>query len=729
MPGCLAVVSRGGYGLFGQPPEVLKALLKARLGRLDLLVLPDVRERDGVLQNNLEFLLYYFLFFEKGLGEGRRLKLIGEPEHISHVLELLRLTLLGPTEAELESWGTEAALRQEWLNSSAFFALKDAAGRILAVERLFEVIPFVDDVASGGSFEVHHLGPDRFLCRAGGGEVRIDLGACGTVEPPYEVLRDYVPAGLAKFSVEVLGGASGFSPEQPSTGFALCHNGNYLLIDAIPYVDWHLKARGIAHNQVCAMFLTHLHDDHCNMFPLMRMPRKLDVITTREIYAMAIRKLALGLGWSERVVGEHFNFVEVRDGEVLNYYGLDVECHHPVHTIPTAGAVFRVSNHGRTHEICLVGDVQTFREIAEMRRECLVRAQTETRLHELYRRRFDLLIADGGMGPIHGDPSDALGSKAERVVFVHVEALPEKFNATFSLAGAGKRYTIVEGDSDIYTTRAIEMLMGNFHRPVGGRWLGTLFSDWELKRYNTDDVIIKQGSRTWGSVFLILCGFCEVIHHDGERFFKLGTREAGELMGEMAVVTGRQLRNASVVARTPVMACQFSEEAFNGFLEEQGLKDALLSTWSRRPLVAGLPQFRGLGTTVTDALCVASRAWDLNDGDRWPPAGEVEDTTAWGIVCAGALREVESGTRLGAGSEIGTFRPHLAPYLGKLRAEGKATVLQIPAAEAEQLLEQLPQLNYALRKYRVEASSGRVSWPVESPGAMSGGIPAAPKRI
>ena len=71
--------------------------------------------------------------------------------------------------------------------------------------------------------------------------------------------------------VEVLGGASGFTPTEPCTGLAFCYNGEYLLIDAIPFLDQHLFARGISKNQVAAVFLTHLHDDHSSLFPLMVM--------------------------------------------------------------------------------------------------------------------------------------------------------------------------------------------------------------------------------------------------------------------------------------------------------------------------------------------------------------------------------------------------------------------------------------------------------------------------
>jgi hypothetical protein len=49
MQGCQVVVRDAGLILFGQPPEALKALLQKNLGTLDALVLPDVRERSGIL--------------------------------------------------------------------------------------------------------------------------------------------------------------------------------------------------------------------------------------------------------------------------------------------------------------------------------------------------------------------------------------------------------------------------------------------------------------------------------------------------------------------------------------------------------------------------------------------------------------------------------------------------------------------------------------------------------
>ena len=123
--------------LFGQPPEVLKGLLTSGVSGFETLVLTDVREKDGSLLNNLEFPIYFFLFVMNGLGQGKKLNLVGEPEDISQALRLLRYTLMGPTRAELDAWDTESALKKEWLAVADAIALKYPDGKTIPVEAFF----------------------------------------------------------------------------------------------------------------------------------------------------------------------------------------------------------------------------------------------------------------------------------------------------------------------------------------------------------------------------------------------------------------------------------------------------------------------------------------------------------------------------------------------------------------------------------------------------------------
>lgn len=329
--------------------------------------------------------------------------------------------------------------------------------------------------------------------------------------------------------IEVLGGASGFTPSEPCTGLALCYNGEYILIDCIPFLDEHLFARGISKNQIAAVFLTHLHDDHSSLFPLMMMPQRVDIITSREIYNMAMDKLACGIGWKPEAIREHFRLVGARPGKRLNYFGLTIETHITVHSIPTIGATFSTVHRGIEREVCVVGDNHTMSAIREMTNRGLIRESTTDNLERLYSERFSLLVADGGAGAIHGDPADALYSNADRVVFVHVEKLANEFDTTFSLATSGKRYTILEGDPAIYSSQINHYLTVWLGRPFPNRWMRSLLAEEEIRRYNTDDVILVQDSTTRGYVYLILTGYCEVVRHDGVELHHEANLQAGDM--------------------------------------------------------------------------------------------------------------------------------------------------------------------------------------------------------
>lgn len=684
---------RNGSILIGQPPEVLKGLLLHGVSNFDTLVLPDTKEKGGSLTNSLEFPLYFFLFVAKGLEQGRKLNIVGEPADLSHALRLLRITLFGPTRKELETWGTEADLRDEWLAASNELALKDSYGEIIPVQDFFNLHPFRNGSAKVGQLIINHIDSDVFEIGSSAATIRVDLNADTLTEPPYQVTPDYVPGGLVKLGIEVLGGASGFTPTEACTGLALCYNGEYMLIDAIPFLDQHLFARGISKNQVASVFLTHLHDDHSSLFPLMIMPHKVDLITTREIFYMAMEKLACGLGWTVDSVTEHFKLIEVRPGDRFNYFGLTIEPHVTVHSIPTIGATFSTVNHGIEREICVVGDNHSMTAVRDMGDRGLVRKSTIRNLERLYADRYALLVADGGAGAIHGDPADAIQSASDRVVFVHVEELTNEFNTTFSLATSGKRYTILEGDSAIYTSQINHYLTEWLGRPFPNRWMRSLLAEEEIRRYNTDDVILVQNATTRGYVYLILTGYCEVVRHDGSQLHKEAELQAGDILGEMAVITGTGTRNASVVARTPVTLCVFSEETFKSFILAEGFQDKLLNQWSLRPAIAQQPQFANMTSTVLEKLSQIGEQKTLEPG-----ASHQLADSHWCLLSKGAA--ILNGQAMANNEDYGA-RPFADNIAGEVTSPEGCTLLMFDTKSLHTLRLKSPQLNYYLRKLRL----------------------------
>lgn len=688
--------------LFGQPPEVLKGLLLHKIPRFDTLVLTDVRERDGSLINNLEFPFYFFLFVSNGLAEGRKLNVVGSQIDISHAMRLLRITLLGPTRAELDSWGTEPELKEEWLRVSEHLALADETGAPIPIEGFFRLRPFENDKVTVGTMTIERIGRDQYNVSNSDGTASIDLNSDLRISPTYHVQSDYVPGGLVKMGLEVLGGASGFTLDEPCTGLALCYNGDYLLIDAVPFLDQNLFARGIAKNQVSAVFLTHLHDDHCAMFPLMMMPHRVEVITTREIFAMAMEKLACSIGWSVEVVTEHFRLVEARPGATVNYFGLNITPHLTVHSIPTIGATFTSIYKGYERQICVVGDNNNMSTIREMNKLGIVRSETLANLERIYKERFNMLVADGGAGAIHGDPADAIRSDADRVVFVHVEELSNEFNTTFSLASSGKRYTVIEGDSSLYTSQVNHYLTRWLGQTFPNRWMRSLLAEEEIRRYNQDDVIIVQNAETRGYVFLVLTGYCDVVHHDGKQFKVLASLQAGDIIGEMAVITGAGTRNASVVATSPVTVCVFAEHIFSAFIHAEGFTQSLIDRWEIRPLLKSLPQFSDMSSTSIEKLGAIARYEDLEQGDT-----RRFDSDWWYILSTGKIDD--EGIEATKAAEFG-WRPFSSRHVGTVTCLEDSRLIKFRRDQFEALRMELPHLNYLVRKYRIDHDDAMVDW-------------------
>ena len=479
------LVQAAGHALLvGQPPEVLKGLKLSGHEHFDGVMLIDTRERDGSLMNHVEFLLYHFLFNLGGYASGEKLLLIGDAQAIKQAKRLMKITLLGPDPDQFKHWGSDPLLAQEWLGISDDAALRSPNQTILSVDDFFTTYAFTDNQVQVGDLLIEHTGFDQYRFSDGRDSQDLDLGEDTLIRPSYPTQKDYHSAGLAKFSLEVLGGASGFSPNEPCTGLALCHNGEYLLIDAIPFLDEHLLARGISKNQISACFLTHIHDDHCALFPLMQAARVIDIITSTEIFEMAIEKLALGLGWQEAVIREHFRHISIDPDHPINHFGLIIKAHHTVHSIPTIGATFTVRNGQQTNQICVVGDNHALQKVQSLHHAGIVRSETLEPLKALYETRFDLLIADGGAGPLHGDPAEFTTSPAERIVFVHIDELPTEFAATFSVASAGKRYTLIDGDLSLYAALIHHYLKIWIGDAGPNRWLRSLVTNAAIKNYN-----------------------------------------------------------------------------------------------------------------------------------------------------------------------------------------------------------------------------------------------------
>ena len=381
---------------------------------------------------------------------------------------------------------------------------------------------------------------------------------------------------------------------------------------------------------------------------------------------------------------------------------MDIKPHLTVHSIPTVGATFSVQHKGSKRDICLIGDNYGMESIREMQKLGIVSHDTYEHLSNIFTDRFDLLVADGGAGAIHGDPVDALNSDSDRVVFVHVEHLAHQFTTTFSLASSGKRYIVVDGDDSIYTSLMNQYLSNWLGEPFSDRWARSILAEDQVRRYNKGDVILVQEERTRGYVYLILTGYWDVVMFDGAEFQTVASLQAGEIIGEMAIVTGTLKRNASVVASSPVTVMVFSEENFNDFVVREGFRDKLLKRGEMRTELKTLPQFSELISTVLEKVSALCEVELIAAGQE-----RTIDDDYWYILDSG--KASFEGIPLTVGDELG-IRPFSSKIMGKLKTETQCRFIRFSIQPLSSLLQGTPQLNYLLRKYRISENDPAVDW-------------------
>lgn len=552
--------------LFGCPPEIIKHFMLRDISFPDYVVIPDTIHFLGVLQNATEFILYYHLFVLKNYFKGKKLKILGEPLHIKNNRELLRLSLLGPTREEYETIDPlhKCTHYENLYRESRALSLKDNSGNEVLIDGFVDFCSFKDGAIETNDFKLFHR--DRNLYEVNGKS--IDINFDKEQVPPYDLNPDFVPLMPLKFGIDVLGGASGFTSKKPCAGLVLNYNSEYMLIDCVPYLEHSLKARGISLNQIKSIFLSHIHDDHCNIFPLVLFHERIKFLCTKEIFWMACKKLSLMTMHDIKDFYSYFDFVELEPYKTTDFYGINITPHYTVHSIPTIGATFKMKDNGHSRSIVFVGDNKSLPEIKKMVDAGTVKEEKYQQLHSLYHDKYDLFIADGGMGILHGDPKDSIKSKSDRVVFLHMEKLPEKFNTTFSTAIHGKRFTLKEGSNKAYIIKTIHIL--NHHYPgISREWQTAILNNMNLSKYNTGDVIMKQGEPSNGNTYVILSGNVLILYHDGKGLHEYAQNQAGDLVGEMAIINQVKTRSASLVAGTPVTLGEIDGDVLYAFLKSE----------------------------------------------------------------------------------------------------------------------------------------------------------------
>ncbi len=592
MPGSKIVTYSNYNVLVGCPLEVVKAIIGKKLPIPTHIVLPDSRYHDTIPQNSTEFPLYHFLFGYQGLAKGLKLTMVGTEDQLRYNLELLRIALLGISEDELDYLGIESELKEQILKEQDFYRLKSSSGESLTLNDLVNNQSFNQEgMLDLEDFKIIKKGNNIFEFNNGKNKETIDVNVFSQQIPPYFIPKKIYPTEISRFSVEVVGGSSGFSPINPCSSLAISHNGMYLLIDPVPYLDYLLKARGISKNEIIGLFITHIHDDHCVLLPFLFNDRKVTIITTKEIFYMSLYKLALTLNIPNyKDMEKYFDFYPIEADKRYNYYGIDIYPHYTLHPIPTIGANFSVTEKGISYSFTYVGDNQSLSIIDGMYDKGIINSERKNRIKDLYTEEINLLVADGGHGMIHGDPGDGTESKASKVAFIHLDELPEEHKKYLNIANVGKIFSILKAEEIDVVTKAIAFLIDVLGDVVDKNWIPHIINFKNIIKFNAGDIIIKQGYEKNPKTYLILSGYCKVVKKQPQLNY-ITTLEAGEILGEIAIIKEDEERTATVYAESPVTLCEFNMKAFKRLSIEKELLFKLSNVWYIREKFSHIPPF------------------------------------------------------------------------------------------------------------------------------------------
>ncbi len=700
-PGVAAYRAADKTILLGCPPEVIKHMMMKGLGSPEVVVIPDTPYRFDVLQNCTEFPLYYFLFVDRNFLAGKKLTIVGTSTQLKANRKLLRLTLLGPTRKEYDALG-QSHWFDELYREARALSVKGQDGRELSIDDFVDFVPFSGGVAKiPGGIDILHTGKDRYQI---GGE-KIDLSFNTPQAPPYDLRNDFTTSMPAHFGVTVLGGASGFNADKPCSGLVMHYNSEHMLIDCVPYLDYALNARGISTTEIRSLFLTHIHDDHCNIFPLLRLSNKVKLLATREIFWMAMMKLSLQTLMPIQDLASMFDFVELTPYEVTEFYGVSILPHYTVHSIPTIGATFQMKEGSTTRSIVFVGDNKAFEDIEKMVEAGVVRKEKFDILKQKYTEQHDILFADGGMGILHGNPRDALKSQSDRIVFMHLEKLPPEFDATFSHAVAGKRYNIIQGSYDSYIIRTMHILSDSF-KNISHAWSTALMNNFRIVTFNSGDIIFKQNEPSKGVIYIILTGTCSVMVHDGKKLEERTRKEAGDFVGEMAALDQHNVRSASIVAATPVTLCAIDEKLYREFLTSEQRIDEMRHLWRVRAEIERFWPFEEFADNVNDRIARSAARIRVSAGSMLIEQGKSDGE--FFIVVSGEysvrhngkeVKVLRSGDMFG---EYGSLDETVRNATVTALSDGE--VLEIARGEIRRIVESAPIFAFSMREIMMRRS-------------------------
>jgi hypothetical protein len=451
--GTFLFCSPHGNILFGCPPEVLKRILSSHLPMPDTVVVPEKLHHFHSSQASLEFPLYHFLFVQRGLDRQRRFQVVALPEQCKGLAELLRVTVVGPTDKEMTAAGTPAHMAKELFGETTYMSLKNPANgnKPYKVEEMINFFP----MQSNEHVEVYpqeEKQPAVFVERQGGAHYRVlygedayevDLTVKDEQEPNYPIKHKTFDRSPDKFTITVLGRSNGFDPKDPANGYLINVFGKVVLWDCPAYLHQHLKALKLDPKDIDAFILSHVHEDHLDASESLRDP-PFELWTTPEVYYSLRVKLGAVYGCTPEEARKFHNWhpIDIGNPRMELFPGATFEFFHSVHAIPALGVRVTAEANGKRGLLHISGDHLARAALDTMHKAKGVSQARFDEVTGLLTGEETLVMIDAGGGAIHGDYHDYLGYSG-RIAYMHTGLIQEELPPGHQLVKSGQVLDVI----------------------------------------------------------------------------------------------------------------------------------------------------------------------------------------------------------------------------------------------------------------------------------------------
>ncbi len=714
-PGVALVATDEGTILLGAPADAFKAVkayaTQHKIAFPRILVAPRQAIAHATPQFVPEFFLYDFLFvygaaFKPDLANERLMFVIDASREKSE-RETLRMTLLGPTAAELTSYRDEQgrpAVREADVKVlagiSEHMAAKRGGATLMPDDMITTTAWGADGSVSlfGGKVRLQRDNGNSITVTAGSDEETVDLTVPADITPFNTLPTPKEPLLPMRFGVQSLGVRGGFDLSGPTTGFLIWVNGRGVLFDGPAKTRTLLDSQGIAFTDIDALILSHCHEDHMNSFvELVTTGHRPRVYTTEAIYRSALVKLANYFDTTTEEVAKLVDYQRVQPGEAVRIAGASFDFFYTVHPIPTLGVDVSLRDaNGAVYRIVVSGDTLHLDGLTKMRDAGVIPSAMAEHLSSLVpneKVEHTLYFADVGESIIHGHPKDWKDSK-NHVVYYHCPDNEHTRGFGHEIGTPGKTYTLIDGlPAAQLAPLRIVTAMGElgFFSPS---FLAECAFRGRLRDIAAGEVLCESGATESRDVLtVIVAGTARSVMQDpAHASMQLShVLRPGDFFGVFEGIDAAGRANATVTAMTPMVVIDVPGQLIDHAIADNGADDTVDRMRTVRPLLDGAMLFSSL--SVPDRSLLAKSGIE----ERYP-AGEIivhqgQMADDFFVLVQGDV-ELKRGERLvaqvAADSRDNFFGEQTAVYSSRAReitarAITPARVVRIPGRELRKM--------------------------------------------